>query len=174
MICPNCWSRSRPDFDSEQFLLKLIDPLPPEDIRKSPMALDYWEGVVIEAEYHHKDASVVIAGRDVQFQHSTPTGVSRVRTRWEFVCPNCAFTWNTIEGDDHLETYKLSPEQKFNLILWPILAFFLATVLCSLVWGYHWKQVKMAENGFEKIEVPVPGTTVTEWRKIKSNPEKGQ
>jgi len=175
MICPNCWTKVQ-HLDSD-----ISEPEMPEDYRlpKNAQAKELYTMEMFNAAHAVMPVEtdcLIVAGQPRWFEYVTHCSVSirkNFRVRMQQTCENCHFVWDYFGGDEDLETYKLSPDQKFHLILWPILAFFLATVLCSAVWAYHWKQVKMAENGLEKVEVPgAPTGTVTEWRKVKSVPEK--
>lgn len=82
-------------------------------------------------------------------------------------CENCEFVWDYFIGEENVETYKFTPEQKYWLLIIAIISFAVTSIICSAVWSYQWKCVRMAQNGLEQVETPYghQGTT-TEWRKV--------
>ena len=168
MICPNCLSLYRDRGE-------IVEPVAPEWMESEPILRSFWSGELVEAVNRYAEVDEVMAGRELynfEYVARDNNGLrKKFRIRFECCCRNCGFVWDHYVGDTDVETYKMTPDQRFwlSIVLTAIIAF--ATILCSAIWGYHWKQVRMAEAGYEKLEIPVTSTTTSEtvWRKAPSS-----
>ena len=170
MICPNCLVEAH-DRGA------IVEPACPEDYIDQPLIRSFWSGELIDASNKYSTiAEVVIARKphEFQFVERDMNGLRKnFRIRLEHCCQQCGFVWDQFIGDPDVESYRFTPQQKFIMILTIVVGTLVTSVFCSLIWAYHWKQVRMAEAGFEKREVPGGNReTVTEWRKVTPNPDK--